>query len=314
MIISASYKTDIPTFYGSWFMNWLRAGFCKMVNPYGRQVHRVSLLREDVDGFVFWTKNIAPFVRYLPEIRDRGFPFFVQHTINRYPRELETSVVDAAWSVESVRKVRNEFGPRAVVWRYDTIVISSITSMGFHRQNFSELAESLRGVTDEVVISFATLYDMTRRNLNAAADRAGFSWQEPAICEKQELVAELVRISAANDMRLTVCSQKNMVVGGAGEARCIDARRMEDVSDCQIKSRIRGNRNQCGCFESRDIGEYDTCPHGCVYCYAVQNRSLALERYRSHNPDSEFLFAPAEALDEVRQVEQTPQFKLFGQD
>ncbi len=33
MIISASYKTDIPTFYGEWFMNRLQAGYCKMVNP-----------------------------------------------------------------------------------------------------------------------------------------------------------------------------------------------------------------------------------------------------------------------------------------
>ena len=35
MIISASYKTDIPAFYGEWFMARLKAGYCRMVNPYG---------------------------------------------------------------------------------------------------------------------------------------------------------------------------------------------------------------------------------------------------------------------------------------
>ena len=34
-------------------------------------------------GFVFWTKNVAPFMRHLPEVRAFGFPFVVQHTINR---------------------------------------------------------------------------------------------------------------------------------------------------------------------------------------------------------------------------------------
>ena len=62
MIISASYKTDIPAFYGEWFLNRLRAGYCKMVNPYGRQVYRVSLTPPDADGFIFWTKNLGPFL------------------------------------------------------------------------------------------------------------------------------------------------------------------------------------------------------------------------------------------------------------
>ncbi|MCW8835905.1 MAG: DUF1848 domain-containing protein, partial [Rhodospirillales bacterium] len=56
MIISASYKTDIPAFYGRWFMNRLRAGHCKTINPYGGQVSTVPLDRDAVDGFVFWTR------------------------------------------------------------------------------------------------------------------------------------------------------------------------------------------------------------------------------------------------------------------
>jgi hypothetical protein len=96
-------------------------------------------------------------------------------------------------------------------------------------------------------------------------------------------------------MQLRICAQKTLLIPGvAEEARCVDADRLEKVSNkpIQNKSKQQGNRKECGCFASKDIGEYDTCPHGCVYCYAVQNRDLALQRYKAHEPESEFLFAP----------------------
>lgn len=105
MMVSASYKTDIPTFYGEWFANRLRAGYCKVVNPYNKVVSRVSLLPEDVEGLVFWTKNIGPFLKQLAEVQARQVPFVVQHTINGYPHTLEQSVVDAAKSVQHIRQL-----------------------------------------------------------------------------------------------------------------------------------------------------------------------------------------------------------------
>src|SRR5688572_1412574 len=109
MIISASYKTDIPAFYGEWFMNRLRAGYCKMVNPWNRkQIIRVPLERQAVDGIVFWTKNVGPFVDNLKEIGKRGYPFIVQHTINNYPKALEFSVVNAGRSVDTFRRLAGE--------------------------------------------------------------------------------------------------------------------------------------------------------------------------------------------------------------
>src|SRR5689334_20454607 len=132
MIVSASYKTDIPTFYGEWFMNRLRAGFCKMINPYNLRVIRVSLLPQDVEGFVFWTKNIGPFISQLRVVHRLGFPFIVQHTITGYPRVLEQAVVDAPRAVEYLKQIAGTFGPRVCVWRYDTIFNSTLTPREFH--------------------------------------------------------------------------------------------------------------------------------------------------------------------------------------
>jgi hypothetical protein len=309
MIISASYKTDIPTFYGDWFMNRLRAGYCKVLNPYNRQIGRVSLKPDDAQGIVFWTKNVGPFIRQLGEVRRSGFPFVIQHTINAYPRVLEEAVVDAAKSVEHVRRLAEEYGPRVCVWRYDTLIESSVTSRDFHVRTFSRLAKELQGATDEVVISFVHLYNKTLRNMNRAADAKGFTWSDPSDDWKRNLLIELTEIAAGSRFKLTVCSQPQFIVPGSGEARCVDAVRLNEIGGTACKAKLKGNRKECGCYEARDIGEYDTCPHGCVYCYAVKNRDLALERFRQHDPDSEFLFPPpadaVEAPEKPDRVERT---------
>lgn len=291
MIVSASYKTDIPAFYGPWFTNRLRAGYCRVLNPYGGKPFRVSLLPGDVDAFVFWTKNIGPFLTRLPEVRRRGFPFVVQYTINAYPRALESSVIDATRSVEHVKALHDEYGPRVAVWRYDTVVLSSITPPDFHVRNFERIARSLEGYTDEVVISFAQIYRKTKQNMDRAALAAGFTWSDPPAEDKHSLLSTLAGCARSFGIALTVCGQREFLSGEISDARCIDPVRLSDVAGCAINAAARAHRTDCGCFQSRDIGEYDTCPHGCVYCYAVRTNSLARERYRTHDPEGEFLFA-----------------------
>ncbi len=311
MIISASYKTDIPTFYGEWFVRRLRAGFCKMLNPYNRRAIHVSLSREDVDGFVFWTKNIGPFIPHLSEVQSRNFPFIIQHTINGYPRELEKAVVNAERSVENLKRVAETYGAATCVWRYDTIIISSLTPVDFHLRRFEELAKSLSGVTDEVVISFVHAYAKTLRNMEAAAEEHGFIWTDPSLEEKKSLATKLAGIAREHGMQLTICSQREYLVEGAGDARCVDAQRLERVGGGRIRASLKGNRKECGCFASRDIGEYDTCPHGCVYCYAVRTHELAQRRFKQHNPDSEFLFEPEFTVSQEPAAD-TDQLGLFG--
>ncbi len=292
MIISASYRTDIPAFYGDWFQSRLDAGFCRTVNPYGRQIHTVRLDADAVSGFVFWTKNLGPFRSVLDDVRGRGFPFVVQYTINGYPRALETSVTDAGRAIDHMRALAREFGPRAGVWRYDPVVATSLTPPDWHVGNFTRLADKLAGATDEVVISFAHVYRKTRLNMDAASRFHGFSWDDPPDDDKRALAARLAAIAAERGIGLTVCSQEAYLVPGAAAARCIDADRLSDVAGRAVAARRKGNRPGCMCAESRDIGDYDTCPHGCVYCYAVRTRALARRRHGAHDPNNPFLSPP----------------------
>ena len=306
MIVSASYKTDIPAFYGEWFINRLRAGFCMMTNPYNHhQSTRVSLLRKHVDGFVFWTKNIGPFFDELAEVHRLGYPFIVQYTINAYPRKLEFSVTDASRALRHTAEIAQRYGPRTLVWRYDPIIFSSETPAELHLENFASLAGRLEGLTDEVVVSFAQIYRKTKRNMDWASREFGFTWTDPDDQQKRKLLRELLRIASAHKMQLTLCSQPYLLEQGVQEAHCVDARRLSALVGGDIQARLKGARKECGCFESKDIGDYDTCPHGCVYCYAVLNRKLAQKRYREHDPRGEFLYAP-NTSDVAHQAEPFP--------
>lgn len=289
MIVSASYRTDIPAFYGDWFRNRLKAGFCRVANPYGGPAYEVPLTGPSVDGFVFWTKNVGPFLPVLTDLREAGCPFVVQYTITGYPTALEQAVTDAERAVAHCRALSDHYGPRAVVWRYDPILITDLTPADWHRATFRRLAAALAGHCDEVVTSFAEIYRKTERNLVVAAQRHGFAWRDPSDEEKRLLLADMSDVAAGLGMALTLCTQPHLQVDGTQPSRCIDADRLSDVAGRPIRAREKGNRPGCLCAESRDIGAYDTCPHGCVYCYAVRRRDVARRAYKTHDPLAERL-------------------------
>ena len=194
-----------------------------------------------------------------------------------------------------MRLLAAQYGPRVAVWRYDPILFTSLTPPDFHRRTFARLARALEGATDEVVVSFAHLYRKTQRNLDRAAAASGFVWNDPDADRKRTLAAELAQVAEAHGMQLTLCAQRPLLASGVAEAHCVDAARLAAVAGRPIAARLKGNRPDCLCYQSRDIGAYDTCPHGCVYCYAVQNREAARRRYAAHDPDGEFLFSPRHA-------------------
>ncbi len=298
MIISASYRSDIPAFYGAWFLKRLESGFCRVVNPYGAQVHEIALTPEAVAGFVFWTRNPGPFRAAFREVARRGFPFVVQITATGYPRALESSVLAPERSVTLVEEICADYGPRAAVWRYDPVLITSVTPPDWHRRNFTALARAFAGKVDEVVFSCAQIYAKTRRNLDRAAQSHEFTWDDPADENKRRLLAELAAIAREQGLKPTLCAQPDLLSPGLEPARCIDAERLSDIAGQQIAARTKGNRPGCLCAESRDIGAYDSCPHGCVYCYAVRRPELAKRNFQVHEPDSPLLVVPKAARAE----------------
>jgi hypothetical protein len=298
MIISASSRTDIPAFYGDWFRYRLDAGYCLSINAFNGHTYRIGLRREDVDGFVFWTKSLGPFMPKLAVLRERGFPFVVHYTINGYPRFLEPSIPPAETAVAHMRFVAETYGPMVGIWRYDPILITNATDFSFHRENFGRLARALAGVVDEVVVAYVSfVFRKTRTSLARAARQAGFQWEDPDNERKRVFLTDLSAIAAQNGMTLRLCAQPEYLSPGIPEAVCIDAQRLSEVAGRTILAQTPGHRGErCACHYSRDIGAYDTCLHGCVYCYAVSDLQTARRFHRQHDPAAEWLCPPRRML------------------
>ena len=289
MIVSASYRTDIPAFYGEWFQACLARGYALVASPYGGPDYRVALAPEEAEGFVFWSRNPAPFRPILDDLAAKGRPFVLQFTITGYPRALEGAVPETQSALALLVDLARRFGRRAIVWRYDPILISELTNEAWHERNFERLLGALAGSVDEVVLSFAQIYAKTARNLAAAARRHGFAWHDPEDGEKRALTARLAERAAAAGIAATVCAQPHLLAGPSRPAVCIDAARLGDIAGRPIVAKTKGNREACACHESRDIGAYDSCPQGCAYCYAVRNPTRAKARLKAHDPGAERL-------------------------
>jgi hypothetical protein len=288
-VISASYKTDIPAFYGDWFRNRLDHGFVDVRNPYNNKLSRLSISPADVDAFVFWTRNAAPFLPVLSEKIEKHFPFYFQFTVTGYPKPIERSVIDDALAIQQIRDLSIRYGPHAVVWRYDPIFISELTPEAYHKKNFQRLARQLAGSVNEVTVSFTQLYAKTKRNLAQLEARYPVGFVDPSVSQKEGMVAWMQKSAKESGMRLTLCTQPHLEISDIRGAACIDGDRLSKVG-CETRlAGMQKNRDGCLCISSRDIGSYDTCPHGCVYCYAVQSPSKVRAAVKNHDRSSSVL-------------------------
>lgn len=309
MIISASRRTDIPAFYAEWMRNRVEAGYCAVPNPFNRnQVSRISLRAEDVDTIVFWTRNPRPLMAHLDAINDRGLRYYFQFTILGYPRELDPKSPPVESAVETFRELSGRLGAARVIWRYDPVILTPLTSTAFHRERYRFLAEALRGYTHRSVISLVDMYQKAARRMKALAGTkaAPLPWPEG---EMHSLFAELAGIARTNEMEIVSCAEEiDLAECGIRPGKCIDDEVIRKAFGKEvITKKDPVQRASCGCVVSRDIGMYDSCLYGCQYCYATMSFAHARTNFDSHDPGSPSLIGRYEAPDP--EVTQLPLFK-----
>ncbi len=302
-IISASRRTDIPAFYTPWFVERLKAGYVLVPNPLNpRQVSRVSLDPADVLGIVFWSKNPRPLLEHLAELDRRGINYYLQFTITCYPRELEPRTPDWESSLDTFLRFSDRLGPARVVWRYDPIILSDFLSPAYHLRQVERTAERLRGAGERLVISFLNVYRKTGRNLAAVRsptlDRLVL---EPDPATMQALAMEIAACAAAHGFQVETCAEEiDVAAWGIRRGRCIDPALLGLSGPYRKDS---GQREACGCTQSRDIGMYDSCLHGCAFCYANSSDSRAIDNRRLwHRLTSEYLLERPVTSKSVREA------------
>lgn len=281
MILSASRRTDIPAYYSEWFLNRLCAG--EVVVPYPRnqkRFGRVPLSPEVVDCIVFWTKDPFPMLNKLQTIWEMGYPFYFEMTFNPYDAEVERCLPSKEKRLESFRKLSDRWGKDSVDWRYDPVIVNERFSVPWHLEEFGKLCESLHSFTSRAIFSFVDSYGSMGNRITEVERESMF------------LIAQgFSRIASEYHLPLFACAEEaDFRKYGIYPASCIDQSKIEQRIGCPIVvKKDRGQRLACGCVESVDIGMYNTCGHGCVYCYATTDFRRARRQMEMHRKDSPLL-------------------------
>jgi hypothetical protein len=290
MIISASRRTDIPAFYSEWFYKRLEEGFVVTRNPFNaNQLTKIRLDSDVVDAIVLWTKNAKPMLERLDELDATGIPYYFQFTITPFRRNLEPLLpANKAVLIDTFKTLSERLGSDRVIWRYDPILFSGSYSMDFHRRAFEKCARLLEGSAARVVISFL---DMDYNNTKAIN---GLGISDGTTEEKNEIASFIADVARGLGMTVETCAEEiDLDACGIRHGRCIDGDLIERISGKALSARGKGkDKNQrllCGCIGSTDIGVYNTCLHGCAYCYANYSQGSIETNREKHDPNSAVL-------------------------
>lgn len=298
MIISASRRTDIPAFYGEWFMNRLRSGYCLAANPFNpAMVSRIPLTPDDVDVIVFWSKNPVPMFSYLAEIARMGFRYYFLFTLNHYPESLEPGMPPIDERIRTFRRLARDLGAARVVWRYDPVILSRELDTDYHLDAFERIAVALRGATKRVIVSCLDFYRKTERRLSRIEAKTGDTFCRDVLgspgCER--LMKGIAAMAVTNGMEIQSCAEDpRMQADGIKAGKCVDDGLIRRVFGINLPGRKDpGQRERCLCVTSRDIGAMNSCLHGCEYCYSTMSHGEAQARAEHHDPAAPFLIAPS---------------------
>lgn len=273
-IISCSRRTDIPAFYYDWLQERLKEEYVNVKNPFNNKEYYVSLKPDETHSIVLWSKSFHNVINnpgYLS-----NYNLYFQFTITGYNNILEPNVIDYKDAVEQVYDLSNKYGPDKINFRFDPIILSTVGEINptYDKIGKARLIMYERLIKDissfgvkRCTISFVTYY---KRAVNRLINNK-IEYIDLSDDLKIKFTKRLVDISDKYDIQLYSCCNKVIEnVNGINNGSCIDGKLLEKLfNEKCTKARDTGQRNNCGCSKSKDIGNYDMlCKHGCLYCYA----------------------------------------------
>lgn len=320
VIVSASRSTDIPAFYLDWFIKRLEIGYSVWINPFNQQSQYVSY--EKTKFIVFWSKDPSNLIPYIPFLKNKGINFYIQYTLNDYQElELNVPSIEKRLStfkelsnILGKASVIWRFDPLILTDSIDIeTLLNRIENIGNQLKDYTnKLVFSFADIG---------IYKKVQNNL-IAHNIHYREWSNEEMDEFAEKLTNLNKVNNWNFEIATCAEKINLDKFGISHNKCVDdnliiklANEDKDVMDylgveiqeivpplfgeyqypinsiklhnnkIAIKkkdNKDKGQRSLCGCMISKDIGQYNTCPHGCIYCYANSNKEIALFNYKKH--------------------------------
>ena len=322
VIVSASRSTDIPAFYADWFFHRLQVGYSVWTNPFSKVRSYVSykdtrfiifwsknpypllpyldILRgKGIGCYIQYTLNdyehehletgVPPLSERIDTFKKLATRLGKEAVIWRFDPMLLTDSLSLDGLLEKVERIGDQLKG------YTEKLVFSYADIGSYKKVKSNLDKSgihYREWTEEQMVEFAKRFS----GLNKAH---GWNYVLATCGEKVDLARYGIAHNRCVDVDLIVrlaWQDKTLMKHIGIEIKEIPLQGLfgEEVlppdaiplpGNRYFTSRHKkdpGQRLLCGCMASKDIGEYDTCPHLCEYCYANSSKQSALANWKRH--------------------------------
>ncbi len=306
MILNTGGRTDTVQYYSEWLLNRFREGYVLSRNPmFPNVINRIELSPDTIDVVVFCSKDYAPILDRLHEISDR-FKCYYHYTITAYDTDIEPNVPSIEQSVETLKQLSAQVGKEKVAWRYDPVLLTEKYTIEKHFETFDYMARELSPYVDRCIFSFVEMYKKLAVNMPEL--------QPISDDNKILLVKGLGAIAKQYGLYLQTCAAKDDYLQfGVHHSGCMTTEIFSRALGLNFKHQAhKGNRIGCACMESRGLGDYNSCPNGCRYCYANKDHAKAAENYRRHDPKSPLLLGDVLPTDTIKPAVQKSLIDKWG--
>lgn len=326
-IVSASRSTDIPAFYADWFFDRLEKGYSAWTNPFNGVKSYVSYRKTRFIVFwsknprpllsyldVLREKHIGCYVQYTlndyeAERLETGVPPLERRieTFKELSRQLgkeavvwrfDPMILTEQIAMEDLLRKVERIGEQ--IQGYTEKLVFSFADIASYRkvqQNLEKNHVPYREWTETQMDEFA-------RKLSELNRKKGWNLQL-ATCGEQIDIAQY-------GIRHNRCIDGDLIVRLAWQDKELMKQMKVEIKDVpspglfgdtplpegaillpknhyftSVHKKDLGQRKFCGCMAAKDIGEYNTCPHLCEYCYANTSKQAALNNWELHRKNKD---------------------------
>lgn len=321
IIVSASRSTDIPAFYADWFFDRLEKGYSAWKNPFNGVKSYVSygktrfivfwsknprplldylhiLEKRDIKCYIQYTLNDYEneMLENVPAMATRieTFKLLVERlgfgsVVWRFDPMILTddiSIDELLHKVQNIGDQLNGFTEK-LVFSY-----ADIQSYKRVKSNLERNGIPYHEWTETQMEEFAQKLSHMNKdrgwNYRLATCSEKIDIDKYGIEHNRCIDGDLITKIAWNDtelmkfMKVKIEDMPQLSLFGDAEVPEKAILLPQNHYFISNHKKDSGQRKLCGCMVAKDIGEYNTCPHLCEYCYANSSKESAIANWKCH--------------------------------